>query len=366
MSLLTSALALSAALLLEMLLMFSLGQTPEQGFQVYFHVLLGQNLEWNTISRKIVPLIFTGLSVAIALRAGLFNFGVAGQFLIGTLCALYAGVKFPAGTSPALFLTTALAAGFAGGMVWSAIPGLLKAATGAHEVITTVMLNYVAAFIASWVMSSDSPEGGVPSSLPSNPTADSIVKAGEISSLHQSSWIQESFNFLQDGVLLAIAAAILTWWLLERTALGFEIKTIGHKPNVARYAGMRVAWTTVQAMGWAGGMAGIAGALVISGLNYRFAAETRSVIGFDGLTVALLGHTHPVGIVAASLLLGCLSARASSMQIALRMPVDPYRIVQAVIIIFVSAPYVTGLLLRLAPLARWAGFPQFSGVSESR
>ncbi len=355
-----------AALLVGMSLMYILGQTPAQGFQEYFQGFLGQNLEWNTVIRKIVPLIFTGLSVAIALRAGLFNFGVAGQFLIGTLFALYTSVNIPAGTSTALFLTTALATGFAGGMVWSAIPGLLKAATGAHEVVTTVMLNYVAVLIAGWAMSNGNPNGGVPSSSPWNSTAESIVENSDILSIYQSTWLHGSFTFLQIDIFLAFAAAILTWWLLERTVLGFQIKTISQNPNVARYAGMRVGWTTVIAMGWAGGMAGMAGAIEKSGANYRFAAEIRGELGFDGFTVALLGHSHPAGIVVASVLLEFLHAGASSVQIALGMPVDFFRIVQAVTVIFVSAPFVADMLLRVPPVAHWADFPRFSGLSESR
>ncbi len=353
------------ALLIGALLMFSLGQNPLEAYQGLYQGSLGQAKGWAVTIRKMVPLIFVGLSVAIAFKADLFNIGAAGQFLMGTICAVFVGVNF-AGTPATLHLTAALAAGIIGGMVWGAIPGLLKVATGAHEVITTIMLNYIAALFTGWTVSTGSVERAVPPGPLWNPTALAIAESSEILAAARIPWLIGPPYRIHYGILLALLAVIFTWWLLEKTTVGFEIKTVGQKPSAARYAGMQVGWTTVLAMGIAGGMAGIAGAIETLGLNHKFAPEFGGGVGFDGITVALLGQTHPAGIVAAAFLFGVLSAGAPRMQFESGVPVDLIRIIQALILIFVAAPHIMDQVLHIPALARLAGTARWAESHASR
>ncbi len=345
--------------------MFSLGQSPWEAYQGLYQGSLGQVKGWAVTIRKMVPLIFVGLSVAIAFKAGMFNIGAAGQFLMGTICAVFVGVNF-AGTPAPLHLVASLAAGIGGGMVWGAIPGLLKVATGAHEVITTIMLNYIAALFTSWTVSTGSVERAVPPGPLWDPTALAIAESSEILASAQIPWLIGPPYRIHYGIFLALLAVLFTWWLLDKTTIGFEIKMVGHKPSAARYAGMRVGWTTVLAMGIAGAMAGIAGAIETLGLNHKFAPEFGGGVGFDGITVALLGQTHPAGIVVASFLFGVLSAGAPRMQFESGVPVDLIRIIQALILIFVAAPQIMDRLLHMPALARLAGIFQWTGRGESR
>ncbi len=345
--------------------MFSLGQNPLEAYWGLYQGSLGQARGWAVTLRKMIPLIFVGLSVAIAFKAGMFNIGAAGQFLIGTICAVAVGVHF-AGSPASLHLTASLMAGIAGGIVWGAIPGLLKAATGAHEVITTIMLNYIAALFTGWTVSTGSVERGVPPGPLWDSTDLAIAESSEILASAQIPWLIGPPYRIHYGILLALLAALFTWWLLENTAVGFEIKTVGHKPSAARYAGMRVGGIMVLAMGIAGGMAGMAGAIETLGLNHKFAPEFGEGVGFDGITVALLGQTHPIGIVVASFLFGMLSAGAPRMQFESGVPVDLIRIIQALILIFVAAPHIMSQLLRIPALARLVGTTQWTERHAAR
>lgn len=361
----TSALALLTALLLGALLMFSLGQSPWEAYQGLYQGSLGQTQGWAATVRKMVPLVFAGLSVAIAFKAGLFNIGVAGQFLMGTVCAVSVGVNF-ADAPASWHLAASLTAGIAGGMVWGAIPGLLKVATGAHEVITTIMLNHIAALFARWTVSIGSVARAVPPGPLWDPTALVSAESREILASARIPWLIGPPYRIHYGVLLALLAVLFTWWLLDKTTVGFEIKTVGQKPSAARYAGMRVGWTTVLAMGIAGSMAGMAGAVETLGLHHKFAPGFGGGVGFDGITVALWGQTHPVGIVVASFLLGVLSAGAPRMQFESGVSGDLIRIMQALILIVVAAPQIRDQLLRLPALSRLAGIARGTGPRASR
>lgn len=281
------------------------------------------------------PLIFTGLSVALAFRAGLFNIGAEGQLYLGALFAIIVGFSF-AGMPWFFHLPLALLAGFAGGALWGAIPGVLKARTGAHEVIVTIMLNFVAyrlidfALKTPFVQREGRPD---PISKIAEPTA---ILAPLIDGL-RAHW----------GVVIALVAAAAVSWLLFRSTKGFEFRAVGLNPRAARYAGMSISWTIVLSMVIAGGLAGLAGASVMLGGSKTLTTGFSPGYGFDGIAVALIGATRPAGVVAAALLFGALRAGATPMQAATGTPIDIVVIIQALVIMFIAAPALVRAIYRI-------------------
>lgn len=283
------------------------------------------------------PLILMGLAVALAFRAGMFNIGVEGQAVLGALTAALAGfgLSLPAG----LHLVVALLAGIAGGALWGLIPGWLKARTGAHEVITTIMLNYIAGSLLLYLINLDGihhPERNDAISKPVYDTALLPRLAGD----------QLRLNL---GILIALLAAGGVAWLLQRSTIGFEFRAVGSNPDAARTAGMSVGKTYVLVMAFAGGLAGLGGASVLLGIATSSALTPAIIggIGFDGITVALLGRARPWGVVLAGLLFGALRAGAPGMQAVADVPVQMVTILQALIVMFIAAPAFVKEVFRL-------------------
>jgi simple sugar transport system permease protein len=289
----------------------------------------------NTLNAA-TPLILTGLSVAFGFRAGLFNIGAQGQFFLGAFTAAIVGtnlvgVPFPVGA------LIAVLAGALGGAFWGFIPGILKAWRGAHEVVVTIMLNSTAALFLNYLASDPFKDPGA--TFPRTPD----VQPGALMP------ILIDGTRLHGGIIVAVLVAIATWFLLFKTTLGFEIRTVGANPNAARYAGIRPALITVLTMSLAGAMAGLAGAAEILGITKNYPAEYNTTYGFDGIAVALLGRAHPVGVIGAALLFGVLRSGAGTMQRQTDIPVDIISIVQGVILLFVAAEVV---IRRLLPAMR--------------
>jgi general nucleoside transport system permease protein len=281
------------------------------------------------------PLILTGLSVALAFRVGLFNIGAEGQLYLGALFAVVAGFSF-VGLPWFIHLPLALAAGFAGGALWGFIPGILKARTGAHEVIVTIMLNYVAYNLISWSLRTElvQREG----------RSDSISKIVEPTAALLPIVQGLRANW---GIVVALLMALAVWWLVFRSTKGFEFRAVGFNPRAARYAGMSIGWSTVLSMLIAGGLAGLAGAAVILGGSRTLSAGFSPGYGFDGIVVALVGNTRPLGVVAAALLFGALRAGATPMQSATGTPLDLVVIIQALVIMFIAAPALVRAIYRI-------------------
>jgi simple sugar transport system permease protein len=278
------------------------------------------------------PLVLGGLSVGLAFKAGLFNIGAQGQFLVGALGAVATGVTL-AGSSPLFAITLALLAGMLAGAAWGFIPGFLKAVSGAHEVVVTIMLNYVAIAVIAAVVGGPLRQQGRPEAITPDVgnAALPIVIGG---SGHA-------------GIVLALVAVGIVAWLLFRTTLGFEIRTVGANPDAARYAGMHPRLLTVLTMSLAGALAGLAGAVVVLGVTHLMTPSFGTTVGFDSIAVALLGRTNPVGIVFAALLFGGLRAGAPLMQIQAGIPVELIDVLQATILLFLVANPVLRRLLRL-------------------
>ena len=295
--------------------------------------------------RITIPAIFTGLSVAVAFKAGLFNIGASGQFVMGAVFAVWVGVNFE-GLPPLLHVTLGLFAGLLGGMLWGAIPGLLKVYTGAHEVIVTIMLNYVASLLGGWTVYAGGTQGQNPGPLWDS-TAGAVSETADIFASARLPWLFGPPYRVHFGLFIALIAVVVIWWLLYRTIIGFEIRTVGQNAKAAAYAGIRVNWTIVMTMVIAGGLAGLAGGIETLGINHKFAPEFGGGVGFDGITVALLGQTHPFGVLLAALLTGALDGGASQMQFQSGVSQDIIKVIQALILAFVAAPTLIRELYRL-------------------
>lgn len=344
-ALLIPTLALAAALVLGGIIMFLFGDDPISAYQGLFSGAFGSARGWSSTIRKMTPLLLTGLAVAVPLHAGLLNIGASGQFLAGTITAVAVGIHFP-GLPMVIHLPLALLAGIAGGLFWGAIPGLLKVTTGAHEVIVTIMLNYVAALFAGWTVYAGGTQGQTPGPL-WDPTARAVSETPDVLESARLPLLLGPPYRIHWGFILALLVAVLMWWLIYKTIIGFEIRTVGQNLRAARYAGMRVNWTIVLTMMIAGGLAGLAGAIETLGVNYKFAPEFTGSVGFDGITVALLGQTHPIGVAVASLLFGALDAGGARMQFDSGVSADIIRVIQALVLAFVAAPILIRTIFRL-------------------
>lgn len=278
------------------------------------------------------PLIFGGLSVALAFKAGLFNIGAQGQFLIGALGAVSVGVAV-AGAPPYLAIPLAVGAGLVAGGLWGFIPGALKALSGAHEVVTTIMLNYIAIGVLAWAVSG-------PLKVPGSPSPVTF----DVGNAAYPVLLGRNGHF---GILLAIGAVFLVWALLYRTTWGFEIRTVGANPDAARYAGMRPRLVIVVTMTLAGALGGMAGTDVVLGVTHQMTSSFGTTVGFDSIAVALLARTNPFGIIPAALLFGAMRAGAGLMQIEAGIPVELVDVIQGTILLALVAMPVLRRLLRL-------------------
>jgi simple sugar transport system permease protein len=281
------------------------------------------------------PLIFTGLSVALAFRVGLFNIGGEGQLYIGALFAVVVGFAIT-GLPWFIHAPLAVTAGFVGGALWGFIPGILKARTGAHEVIVTIMLNFVAYRTIDYALKTDfvQREGR------NDPISKIVQPSSELAPLIEglrAHW----------GIAIAIAAVVAVWWLLFRSRWGFEFRAVGLNPHAARYAGMSPGWSTVLSMGIAGGLAGLAGASLMLGGSKSLTPSFSPGYGFDGITVALVGATRPGGVLAAAFLFGALRAGATPMEAATGTPRDLVVVIQALVILFIAAPALVRAIYRI-------------------
>ncbi|MFY2789763.1 ABC transporter permease [Rhodococcus sp. MALMAid1271] len=283
------------------------------------------------------PLIVAGLGVALAFRVGMFNIGGRGQMLIAAACAGWIGfsVNLPAG----IHLLVAVVAGVVGGAVWGGIAGFLKARTGAHEVIVTIMLNYIGFYLVAYLLRTpgalQAPGSNNPKSAPIASTAVFPKLFGDRYSLHL-------------GFVLVILVTVAVWWLLERSSLGFRFRAVGENPHASRVAGMNVDRIYLYAMILSGALVGLAGvAQVLGTVTTGFSADIDAGIGFDAITVALLGRSKPWGVFFAGILFGAFKAGGFAMQAAEGVPIDIVLVVQSVIVLFIAAPPLVRAVFRL-------------------
>jgi simple sugar transport system permease protein len=283
------------------------------------------------------PLIAAGLGVALGFRAGLFNIGGRGQMLFGAAAAGWVAFSFdlPYG----IHLVVALVVGVAAGGLWGGLAGFLKARTGAHEVITTIMLNYVAYYFVYWLLSTP---GALQAPGSNNPKTPAMKDTAILPDL-----LGPQFN-LHLGFLIVIAATVFVWWLLNRSSMGFQFRAVGFNPNASRVAGMNVERTYVYVMLYSGGLVGLAGVFQVLGtVTTGFSAGIDAGIGFDAITVALLGRSRPWGVFAAGILFGAFKAGGFAMQASEGIPIDIVLVVQSMIVLFIAAPPLVRAVFRL-------------------
>lgn len=316
---------------------------PLLPLRAYRALLNGSILSYDGLVETFVqatPLLLAGLGVGLGFKAGLFNIGAQGQFLLGALGAVWVGGMLGGG-SPIIAIPLALLAGLVVGAFWAGIAGYLKATSGAHEVVTTIMLNYTALAVLSWLVSG-------PLRLPHSPQpVTSDVGAAALPIL-----IGKDGHL---GILVGLLAVPVVWFLLYRTTAGFEIRAVGANPDAARYAGIRPRVLTVVTMALAGGLAGLAGAVSLLGLNHQMSATFSTTVGFDSITVALLGRSNPIGVLPAALLFGAMRAGAGLMQIQAGVPAELVDVVQAIILLFIVASSVLRKLPGLRGVAAGLG-----------
>lgn len=281
------------------------------------------------------PLIFAGLGIGIGFRAGLFNIGAQGQIILGGIFGGFVGFTFD--LPPGLHLLLAAVGAALGGAIWASIAGVLKATTGANEVIVTIMLNNVAIYLIGYLLTTpllQRPGGANPISPPIPDSAVYPLLLGNQFRLHL-------------GFVVALLAAVGVWWLMERSTLGLRFRAVGANPRAARTAGMSVPWVTVWVMAIAGGLAGLAGSAQVLGTERVLTAGVAASFGFDAITVALLGRSKPLGTVLAGLLFGGLRAGGFAMQARTGTPIDIVLVVQSFIVLFIAAPPLVRTIFRL-------------------
>ncbi len=330
--------ALLVALLAFDLLVLAYGASPLRVLRVMIEGTWGNPYGVGQVLFKATPLIFTGLAVAIPFRAGLFNIGAEGQVVMGALAGALIGMWLPGGTPWLLAIPLVAAAAALVGGGYGALPGALKARFGAHEVITTIMLNFVALALVNYLVATHFHE---PETLHTAP----IIEGARLSRL--GAFLPALHGSAANTALLwALGGAGLVAWLLFRTPLGYEIRAVGLSPPAAENGGISLLRVSTVAMAIGGGCAGLVGVNFVQGYKYYFEDGFSGGVGFMGIAVALLGRNHPLGVVLAALLFGTLSQ--GGLVINALVPKEIVEILQAVIIlvVVVASREVRSILLR--------------------
>jgi ABC-type uncharacterized transport system permease subunit len=315
-------------------------------FPAYRALFTGAFVGWSSISETLLaatPLILAGLAVALGFRAGLFNIGAEGQMTIGGLVAVLVGFSFT-GLPAIIHVPFALLAGFAGGALWGFIPGLLRAKTGAHEVITTIMLNFIAFRTLDYLLKLP----GIQEEGRFDPISRPVLPGARLPKI--LGWLPiDGAGGLRVhlGLLVALGMAWVVYWVLFKTTWGFEFRTVGANPHAAKYGGMSVTAAIVLVMTMSGALAGMAGGNETLGVLGRASPGFTAAIGFDAIALALLGRSHPGGVVLSAILFGALRAGGRTMQVQSEVGIDLIIIIQALIIVFIAAPELVRAIYRV-------------------
>ena len=307
-------------------------ENPLQVYKAIFTAALSNRDGWGNVLYRATPLIFTGLAVALAFQCGLFNIGGEGQMVMGGFAITWIGftfVKLPA----FLLIPFCILGGAVVGGMWAAIPGYLKARRGVHEVVTTIMLNWIAVAFTQYLTMAYKPEA---SWIPHTHKIAESARLSRMAEYLNAVGIDfPKSNLLNTAVLLAICAVIFATFLLKRTKLGYEIRSVGFNPTAAECAGISVAKNTVLAMAISGAIAGLAGVNQVMGYKHRFRYGVFEGLGFDGIGVAFIGRNSPLGVVLAALLFGILDHGGLAIDVSTRVPREIVLVLKAGILIFV-------------------------------
>lgn len=316
-------------LIVGAIIMLSSGHNPIEGYGALWKGAFGDSYTIGETIRRVTPLLLTGLAVAFAFKSGLFNIGAEGQVIVGWLASVWVGLSIDA--PMIIHLPLAILAGTLAGALWGFIPGLLKAKLGVHEVIVTIMMNYIALYIVNDIIRSVLTD--------QKTTTDVIAETASLSSV----WLQSItfYSRLHYGFLIALFAAFIMWFIIQRTTYGYELKAVGLNQHASKYAGMSVGRNLILSMVISGAFAGLAGTM--EGLGTYGSISVMSGftnLGFDGIAVALLGANHAFGIVLAAILFGALKQGAGEMPTTAGVPTELVDIIIALIIFFVASSYV--------------------------
>jgi ABC-type uncharacterized transport system permease subunit len=335
------ALAVFTALVLGAIVIMIAGGNPIAAYIGLFQGAFGSLDALSETTVWATPYIFAGLAVALAFKGGLFNIGAEGQLAFGAVAAAWVGYALPdvlgINLPAVLHVALAIGAGLLAGAIWGAIPGALKAYTGGHEVINSIMMNYIALNLTSFLLNGPMKDPNPLNVVARTPRIAESARIPPIFPGYRLHW----------GFVLALLVAAGVWWLLWKTTLGFEIRTVGTNPDAARYAGINVKRTIVISMALSGLLAGLAGVIEVTALNYRHELGFSVGYGFDAIAIALLGKTHPLGVVLAALLFGAMRNGATRMQFLTQIPVDVISVIQALILLFVAADAIIRWIYRI-------------------
>jgi len=334
-------LAILTAVIIGGIIIWFVGGDPFLAYKGLIQGSMGSTKAWSETAIWATPYIFAGLAVALAFKGGLFNIGAEGQLAVGAVFSALIGYALPEWLGFDLpvyiHLPLAVLVGMAMGGIWAGIVGALKAYTGGHEVINTIMMNYIALNTTSYLLN-----GVMKDRSPTNVIARTPLIA-------ESARMPAIFDGLRVhwGFVLALLAAFFIWWLLNKTTLGFEIRTVGLNPDAAKYAGINVKRTIILTMLFSGMLAGLAGSIEVTGLNYRHELGFSIGYGYDAIAIALLGKSHPLGVVLASFLFAAMRNGATRMQFLTQLPVDLISVLQALILLFVAADAIVRYIYRI-------------------
>ena len=321
---------------------------PVRAYAVLLSGAFGSTDALVTTLVNATPLILAGFAVGIGFKAGLFNIGAQGQYLLGALAATAVALALN-DASPVVAIPAAVLAGMVGGLVYGMIPGILKAFTGAHEVVVTIMLNYIAIYIVSYFVNG-----------PLYGAGHGFARTDDIVAARLPIILGDAGHL---GILFAAIAVPIVWWFLFRSTVGFEVRTTGANSEAARYAGMNPRWLVVFTMSLCGLFAGLAGASVILGQTGWLPASYQPTIGFEAIAVALLGRAHPVGILLSGLLFGAMRTGGIAMQAQLGIPFQFVLVLQAIILFFLTAEVLVRRIFRVRAAA--SALADVSGLSET-
>ncbi|MBB2478604.1 ABC transporter permease [Bacillus sp. APMAM] len=328
-NLLIPVIAVILGLIAGAIIMLITGYNPISGYTALWNGAFGQSFYVGETLRQATPYIFAGLAVAFAFRTGLFNIGVEGQLLVGWIASVWVGLAFD--LPKIIQLPLAIIAAGVAGAIWGFIPGFLKARLRVHEVIVTIMMNYIALHVTNYLISNVLSKH-----------SDKTAQIHESASL-QSNFLQSitDYSTLHNGIYLAVIAAIVMWFLLEKTTKGFELRSVGFNQHASQYAGMNVNRNIIHSMVISGIFAGIGGAMEGLGtFGFAFLHAGFSGVGFDGIAVALLGGNTALGVVISAVLFGALRVGSLNMPQEAGVPNELVEIVIALIIFFVASSYI--------------------------
>jgi general nucleoside transport system permease protein len=328
-NILTPLIALLLGIIVGTIIMIFCGYNPAAAYAALWNGAFGNPYYFGEVIRQVTPYILAGLAVAFAFRVGLFNIGVEGQFLVGWLASVWVGLAFH--LPKFIHLPLAILASIVAGALWAYIPGLLKARFRVHEVIVTIMMNYIALYTVNFFIQSV-----ITNNKDRTPTVPDSASLA-------SPWLQSitQYSRLHWGILLAIICCFIMWFLLEKTTRGFELRAVGFNQHAAHYAGMSVNKNIILSMVISGAFAGLAGAMEGLGtFGYIAIKSSFTGVGFNGIAVALLGGNTAFGVFFAALLFGALTVGALNMPLTAGVPNELVDIIIALIVFFVASSYI--------------------------